>query len=120
MNTNSSRLANQYQIARALAITLLSGGAVVAQDRSPSQLRRFIDQQVGGIEKLMVPTDDSKLPQPLFADGKPDPRFKTTEAKRFLGKNAVLRPDPNDEDSAGLWRHPRHEADRHLRILPPR
>lgn len=92
MNTNSSRLANQYQIARALAITLLSGGAVVAQDSSPTQLRRFIDQQVGGIEKLMVPADDAKLPQPLFADGKPDPRFKTTEAKRFLGKMLFFDP----------------------------
>ena len=73
MNTNSGRLANRYQIARALAITLLSGGAAIAQDSSPAQLRRFIDQQVGGIEKLMVPADDSKLPQPLLADGRPDP-----------------------------------------------
>src|SRR5262249_30530680 len=46
----------------------------------------------GGIEKLMVPSDDSKLPQPLLADGRPDPAFKTTEAKRFLGKMLFFDP----------------------------
>src|SRR5436190_7021442 len=90
MTTN--RLANQYRIARVLAIALLSGGAVVAQDSSPTQLRRFIDQQVGGVAKLMVPADDSKLPQPLLADGTPNPAFKTTEAKRFLGKMLFFDP----------------------------
>jgi hypothetical protein len=37
-------------------------------------LRQFIDQQVGGIEKFMVPANDTDLPQPRLADGSPDPR----------------------------------------------
>ena len=52
----------------------------------PTPLRRFIDSQVGGIEKLMVPADDSALPQPRLANGSPDPFFQNTEAKRYLGK----------------------------------
>ena len=56
------------------------------------QLRQFIDQQVGGIEKLMVPANDADLPQPRLPNGDPDPFFETTEAKRFLGK--MLFHDP--------------------------
>ncbi len=76
----------------ALAVFLLSGGVAAAEGDSPTQLRRFIDQQVGGIEKLMVPADDSALPQPLLPDGSPDPRFRTTEAKRYLGKQLYFDP----------------------------
>lgn len=60
---------------------------------SPTQLREFIDSQVGGIQKLMVPAKNEDLPQPLGPDGKPDPRFKTTEAKRYLGKQLFHDPD---------------------------
>jgi cytochrome c peroxidase len=55
-------------------------------------LRRFIDEQVGGIEKLMVPSHDSDLPQPRLPDGSPDPFFQTTEAKRYLGKQLFHDP----------------------------
>ena len=63
------------------------------QSRRARQLRRFIDRQVGGIEKLMVP-DEAHLPQPLLPDGTPtaDPRFRTTEAKRYLGKLLFFDP----------------------------
>src|SRR5262245_42560518 len=74
------------QLAGVLAVSLLCTGVAVAQGNSPAQLRRFIDQQVGGIEKLMVPAHDTDLPQPRLADGSPDPQFETTEAKRYLGK----------------------------------
>lgn len=57
-----------------------------------TQLRRFIDRQVGGIHKLMVPANNADLPQPRLADGSPDPFFETTEAKRYLGK--MLFHDP--------------------------
>ncbi len=65
-----------------------------AADRSnsPTQLRRFIDRQVGGIEKLIVPALDSDLPQPQRPDGLLDPRFQTTEAKRYLGKLLFFDP----------------------------
>ena len=59
---------------------------------SPNHLRQFIDQQVGGIRKLMVPADDASIPLPRQADGSVNPRFKTTEEKRFLGK--MLFHDP--------------------------
>lgn len=59
---------------------------------SASQLRRFIDQKVGGIQKLMVPADDADIPVPRLPNGKVDPQFETTEAKRYLGK--LLFHDP--------------------------
>jgi cytochrome c peroxidase len=78
----------------ALAMSLLvaaSGGAA-AQGTSPTQLRQFIDQQVGGIHKLMVPAHDTDLPQPRLANGLPDPFFQITEAKRYLGKQLFHDP----------------------------
>jgi cytochrome c peroxidase len=59
---------------------------------SPVQLRQYIDQQVGGIQKLQVPADDASMPVPRQADGSVNPRYQTTEAKRFLGK--MLFHDP--------------------------
>ena len=40
----------------------------------------------------MVPAHDADLPQPRLANGSPDPRFQTTEAKRFLGKMLFFDP----------------------------
>jgi cytochrome c peroxidase len=80
----------------ALAVSLLCGGVAAAEDgNSPTRLRQFIDEQVGGIEKLMVPADDADLPQARLPDGSDasaDPRFKTTEAKRYLGKQLFHDP----------------------------
>lgn len=65
-------------------------------DRRPAisaeQLRRFVGEQVGGIDTLIVPADNADIPQPLLPDGTPDPFFQTTEAKRYLGK--LLFHDP--------------------------
>src|SRR5215813_9168515 len=71
-----------------LLLLSLSCGVASAQDNSasPTQLRRFIDQQVGGIDKLKVPGTDADIPVP------PGTRFQTTEAKRYLGK--LLFHDP--------------------------
>ena len=76
----------------ALAISVLYSGVAAAQGNSPTQLRRFIDQQVGGVQKLTVPARNADLPQPRLANGSPDPFFQTTEAKRYLGK--LLFHDP--------------------------
>ena len=76
----------------AVSLSLLCGGVAADKGDSPTQLRQFIDQQVGGIEKLMVPANDADLPQPRLANGSPDPLFQTTEAKRYLGK--LLFHDP--------------------------
>ena len=76
----------------AVSLLLVSSGLAAAQGTSPAQLRRFIDQQVGGIQKLMVPAHDADLPQPRLADGRPDPFFAITEAKRYLGKQLFHDP----------------------------
>ena len=78
--------------ALAIALLVLAGSIVAAQGNSSTQLRRYIDQQVGGIQKLMVPAHNTELPQPRLANGSPDPQFQTTEAKRYLGK--LLFHDP--------------------------
>ena len=56
------------------------------------QLRQLIDRQVGGIDKLKVPRTDADIPVPRMADGRVNPRYATTEAKRYLGK--MLFHDP--------------------------
>jgi len=78
--------------ALAVPLLLVGSGIAFAQGNSPTQLRRFIDTQVRGIQKLMVPAHDTGLPQPRLADGTPDPFFQTTEAKRYLGKQLFHDP----------------------------
>ncbi len=68
------------------------GGAAARDAMSPQALRSFIDLQVGGIDRLKVPSNNAELPQPLRADGTPDPFFETTEAKRYLGKQLFHDP----------------------------
>jgi cytochrome c peroxidase len=81
-----------FHAALAGFVVSLCGGVAAAQGNSPTQLRRFIDQKVGGIQKLMVPAHDADLPQPRLANGRPDPFFQTTEAKRYLGKQLFHDP----------------------------
>jgi cytochrome c peroxidase len=57
-----------------------------------AELRRFVDTQVGGIRKMMVPATDAEIPTPLLPNGSRDPLYVTTEAKRYLGK--MLFHDP--------------------------
>jgi cytochrome c peroxidase len=76
----------------AACMSVVFGTAAAEQAASPVQLRQFIDQQVGGIHKLTVPAKDEDLPQPRLADGSPDPFFKITEAKRYLGKQLFHDP----------------------------
>lgn len=59
---------------------------------SPTGLRHYISAQVGGIENLQVPARNEDIPVPPRADGSANPRYATTEAKRFLGK--MLFHDP--------------------------
>lgn len=56
-----------------------------------AQLRAFIARQVGGLEKLKVPADDAAIPLPPEDPSRPG-RYRTTEAKRYLGK--MLFHDP--------------------------
>ena len=75
------------------ASLLVTCGAVVADgDDSAAQLRHFIGQQVGGIDKLQVPANDAAIPVPRQQDGNVSYRYQTTEAKRYLGK--LLFHDP--------------------------
>jgi cytochrome c peroxidase len=76
----------------AVAAALLCAAVTADEAAGPVQLRRFVDQQVGGIDKLKVPADDADLPQPRLADGSLDPLFQNTEAKRYLGKSLFHDP----------------------------
>jgi len=76
----------------AISIALFCGSVAADPGASPTQLRQFIGQQVGGIQKLTVPATDEDLPQPRRSDGSLDPFFQNTEAKRYLGK--LLFHDP--------------------------
>ena len=76
----------------AVFLLLVAGNTAAAQGSSPNQLRQFIDRQVGGIHKLMVPAHDIDLPQPRLQNGAVDPRFRITEAKRYLGKQLFHDP----------------------------
>ena len=60
-------------------------------DNRAGQLRQLMDQQVGGIDKLKVPATNADIPVPPGKANEPD-RYKTTEAKRYLGK--LLFHDP--------------------------
>jgi cytochrome c peroxidase len=73
-------------------LVLSSRGIVAAEEISPTQLRRFIDQQVGGINKFKVPATDAEIPVPRLPNGSVNPRYRTTEEKRYLGK--LLFHDP--------------------------
>lgn len=89
MNIRPTHLA--LLLASVLTGTTLVVGASPQGD-SPTQLRGFIDQQVGGLENLMVPAQNADLPEPRLEDGSPDPQFETTEAKRYLGKMLFYDP----------------------------
>ncbi len=78
-----------------LAACCLCVGASAAWDGyggNASWLRQFIDQQVGGIDKLKVPAQNTDIPVPRNPDGTMVYRYQTTEAKRYLGK--LLFHDP--------------------------
>lgn len=96
MTYRHSRPRRSSRITLVVPLLLVSSGVTSgiadAQGNSPTQLRRFIDQQVGGIRNLMVPARDVDLPQPRLPDGRPDPEFGTTEAKRYLGKQLFHDP----------------------------
>ena len=88
-------LQTQVACAGALGLLLISSSGIAdAQSNSPAQLRRFIDQQVGGIAKLQVPATNAAIPvpPPVAGSGNPPYRYQTTEAKRYLGK--LLFHDP--------------------------
>lgn len=92
-----SRRARQPRLLGAAAlglivVTIAGQTALAREDESPVQLRQFIDHQVGGIGKFVVPATDAAIPLPRNPDGTVNPRYKTTEEKRFLGK--MLFHDP--------------------------
>lgn len=85
----------QRLVTRSCALGLLFTslcGIAAGQGDSPVQLREFIGQQVGGIDKLMVPATNAGIPVPRLPDGTVPYRYQTTEAKRYLGK--LLFHDP--------------------------
>ena len=74
--------------ALAVALSLANAGVAAAQGSSPTQLRRFIDTQVGGIQKLMVPAHDTDLPQPRLANGSPTRNSKSPKRSGTSGSSS--------------------------------
>jgi hypothetical protein len=75
----------QTPVARAGALLLISlCGVAAAEDDSPTQLRRFIGQQVGTIDKLKVPATDADIPLPRLPNGTVNPRYRTGSAQHRL------------------------------------
>ncbi len=83
--------ATALMLGMAVFYATAAAGDNVAQGPDPVELRRFIGEQVGGIDKLKMPAN-SDLPLPRQADGPVPYRYELTEAKRFLGK--MLFHDP--------------------------
>ena len=77
--------------ASVISLWLYWGGVASAQS-DPAALRDFISRQVGGLKNLTVPATNTAIPVPTQADGTVNPRYQTTEAKRYLGK--LLFHDP--------------------------
>lgn len=73
-----------------LVVSMANNSA--GQGNDAAELRNFIGTQVGGIRRLRVPEKNSEIPIPLMANGLPNRRYATTEAKRYLGK--LLFHDP--------------------------
>jgi len=96
----------------AISQTAVGQNIAVADSASstpdPAQLRAFIGQQVGGIDKLRVPATNAELPLPRQADGTVPYRYEMTEAKRDLGK--MLFHDPVKSARPAILRYnlPRH------------
>jgi cytochrome c peroxidase len=111
---NASRTSNGYPRSTGIALCCLSlslsllggcqGGAPPGEEPSgaasaeelelpiaPAQLRQLIALRVGGLDKLRVPRTDAEIPLPPEDPSRPG-RYKTTEAKRYLGK--LLFHDP--------------------------
>lgn len=108
-STQTIRLKNTSRVPCALLLAVASGcanelpessedapeapvaSAADALRESSAKLRARIARQVGGLETLRVPSNDSSIPLPP-ADPKRPGRYETTEAKRYLGK--LLFHDP--------------------------
>src|SRR3954447_12173602 len=66
--------------------------AITPTQAASQSLRAFIAQRFGGLQSLMVPARNEDLPQPRLANDQLDPRFRITEAKRYLGKLLFFDP----------------------------
>ncbi len=62
------------------------------KDGGAGQLRRYIDQEVGGLGTLKVPARNEDVPMQRAADGTVPYRYGVSEVKRYLGK--LLFHDP--------------------------
>lgn len=69
-----------------------SAGFGVERSEEARALRRLIAVRVGSLASLRVPARNEELPQPRLPDGRLDPRYRITEAKRSLGKLLFFDP----------------------------
>src|SRR5436309_1494367 len=69
-----------------------SASAPASGGGSADTLRALIQARVGSVAALQVPARNEELPQPRQADGSVHPRYRITEAKRYLGKLLFFDP----------------------------
>lgn len=94
------QLASRQNLYRRSSLVLMAlmalevTGPIHAQNLSPDAVRRYIAEQVGGIDKLTVPATDADIPvpAPVAGSGNTPYRYETTEAKRYLGKQLFHDP----------------------------
>ncbi len=86
------RLAGASLLALSIAGATARAGESDYENYGTAALRAYIAAQVGGLQKLRVPGRDEDIPVPREPDGTINERYKTTEAKRYLGK--LLFHDP--------------------------
>ena len=105
----AARLAGASILALSLACAFTPARAAADDnDYGAAALRAYIALRVGGLQKLQVPARDVDLPVPRNADGAMIYRYKTSEAKRYLGKLIfhdpvrTVRIDKNNNQPADL------------------
>lgn len=98
VNVIAARRSRAYPLCICILVLLSAPGLAQV---SPAQVRTTIMQRVGDINLLRVPADNLDLPQPTLSSGEIDPRYKITEAKRYLGKLLFNEPSRStDVDAA--------------------
>ena len=82
------QLASRQNLYRRSSLVLMAlmalevTGPIHAQNLSPDAVRRYIDEQVGGIDKLTVPATDADIPVPAhcFPKARLDPLVRSQQS----------------------------------------
>jgi cytochrome c peroxidase len=73
-------------------LSVWTADALTPTQAEARSLRGFIAGRFGSVQKFMIPARNEDLPQPRLSNGQIDPRFRITDAKRYLGKLLFFDP----------------------------